>query len=105
MHPSPDEEEPIERLSVPDVPKEHFGQRLLVKCLSLKFEIEIEPIFASLALYDVKEKKKISENFYFDLNSEQMKGLLRPHVPPAAITTLARSAIFLSLILPKMFFL
>uniref|UniRef100_A0A452UHH8 Dedicator of cytokinesis 7 n=1 Tax=Ursus maritimus TaxID=29073 RepID=A0A452UHH8_URSMA len=94
LHPSPDEEEPIERLSVPDVPKEHFGQRLLVKCLSLKFEIEIEPIFASLALYDVKEKKKISENFYFDLNSEQMKGLLRPHVPPAAITTLARSAIF-----------
>uniref|UniRef100_A0A6I8NM97 Dedicator of cytokinesis 7 n=1 Tax=Ornithorhynchus anatinus TaxID=9258 RepID=A0A6I8NM97_ORNAN len=58
------------------------------------FEIEIEPIFASLALYDVKEKKKISENFYFDLNSEQMKGVLRPHVPPAAITTLARSAIF-----------
>uniref|UniRef100_A0A2K6LS84 Dedicator of cytokinesis 7 n=1 Tax=Rhinopithecus bieti TaxID=61621 RepID=A0A2K6LS84_RHIBE len=83
LHPSPDEEEPIERLSVPDVPKEHFGQRLLVKCLSL-----------NLALYDVKEKKKISENFYFDLNSEQMKGLLRPHVPPAAITTLARSAIF-----------
>ncbi|KAM5256423.1 dedicator of cytokinesis protein 7 [Ctenodactylus gundi] len=94
LHPAPDEEEPIERRSVPDAPKEHFGQRLLVKCLSLKFEIEIEPIFASLALYDVKEKKKISENFYFDLNSEQMKGLLRPHVPPAAITTLARSAIF-----------
>uniref|UniRef100_A0A8C3M0B3 Dedicator of cytokinesis 7 n=1 Tax=Chrysolophus pictus TaxID=9089 RepID=A0A8C3M0B3_CHRPC len=94
LHPAPDEEEPIERLSIPEVPKEHFGQRLLVKCLSLKFEIEIEPIFASLALYDVKEKKKISENFYFDLNSEQMKGMLRPHVPPAAISTLARSAIF-----------
>uniref|UniRef100_A0A670JFG8 Dedicator of cytokinesis 7 n=1 Tax=Podarcis muralis TaxID=64176 RepID=A0A670JFG8_PODMU len=94
LHPAPDEEEPIERLGIPEIPKEHFGQRLLVKCLSLKFEIEIEPIFASLALYDVKEKKKISENFYFDLNSEQMKGMLRPHVPPAAITTLARSAIF-----------
>uniref|UniRef100_A0A670ZWZ7 Dedicator of cytokinesis protein 7 n=1 Tax=Pseudonaja textilis TaxID=8673 RepID=A0A670ZWZ7_PSETE len=94
LHPAPDEEEPIERLSIPEIPKEHFGQRLLVKCLSLKFEIEIEPIFASLALYDVKEKKKISENFYFDLNSEQMKSMLRPHVPPAAITTLARSAIF-----------
>lgn len=25
-----------------------------------RFEIEIEPIFASLALYDVKEKKKVS---------------------------------------------
>uniref|UniRef100_A0A672N1R3 Dedicator of cytokinesis 7 n=1 Tax=Sinocyclocheilus grahami TaxID=75366 RepID=A0A672N1R3_SINGR len=94
LHPALDEEEPIERHCVPDVPKEHFGQRLLVKCLSLKFEIEIEPIFASLALYDVKEKKKISENFYFDLNSEQTKAMLRPHIPSAAISTLARSAVF-----------
>ncbi|XP_073499908.1 dedicator of cytokinesis protein 7 isoform X14 [Phyllobates terribilis] len=94
LHPAQDEDEPIERLIVPEVPKEHFGQRLLVKCLTLKFEIEIEPIFASLALYDAKEKKKISENFYFDLNSEQIKGMLRPYVTPAAISTLARSAIF-----------
>ncbi|KAM9528657.1 dedicator of cytokinesis protein 7-like isoform 3-T3 [Salvelinus alpinus] len=94
LHPALDEEEPIERHCVPDVPKEHFGQRLLVKCLSLKFEIEIEPIFASLALYDVKEKKKISENFLFDLNSEQTKGMLRSHIQTAAISTLARSAIF-----------
>ncbi|XP_041064255.1 dedicator of cytokinesis protein 7 isoform X9 [Carcharodon carcharias] len=94
LYPAPDEDEPVERHSIPEVPREHFGQRLLVKCLSLKFEIEIEPIFASLALYDVREKKKISENFFFDLNSEQIKGMLRPHVPPAAISTLARSAIF-----------
>uniref|UniRef100_A0A8C6W157 Dedicator of cytokinesis 7 n=1 Tax=Nothobranchius furzeri TaxID=105023 RepID=A0A8C6W157_NOTFU len=94
LHPAPDEEDPIERHCVPEVPKEHFGQRLLVKCLSLKFEIEIEPIFASLALYDVKEKKKISENFFFDLNSEQTKAMLRPHIQTAAISTLARSAIF-----------
>uniref|UniRef100_A0A7N8XWC5 Dedicator of cytokinesis 7 n=1 Tax=Mastacembelus armatus TaxID=205130 RepID=A0A7N8XWC5_9TELE len=93
LHPALDEE-PIERHCVPEVPKEHFGQRLLVKCLSLKFEIEIEPIFASLALYDVKEKKKISENFFFDLNSEQTKAMLRPHIQTAAISTLARSAIF-----------
>uniref|UniRef100_A0A4W3ICG8 Dedicator of cytokinesis 7 n=1 Tax=Callorhinchus milii TaxID=7868 RepID=A0A4W3ICG8_CALMI len=68
------------------------GTSLIV--LFCRFEIEIEPIFASLSLYDVREKRKISENFFFDLNSEQMKGLLRPHVPPAAISTLARSAIF-----------
>ncbi|KAA8585261.1 hypothetical protein FQN60_003955 [Etheostoma spectabile] len=60
----------------------------------LWFEIEIEPIFGTLALYDIKEKKKISENFYFDLNSDQMKGLLKPHTPHVAISTLARSAIF-----------
>ncbi|XP_061079182.1 dedicator of cytokinesis protein 7-like isoform X1 [Conger conger] len=94
LFPAPDEDEAVERCSIPDVPKEHSGQRIIVKCLSLKFEIEIEPIFGIMALYDVKEKKKISENFYFDLNSEQMKGLLRPHTAHVAISTLARSAVF-----------
>ncbi|XP_035472282.2 dedicator of cytokinesis protein 7 isoform X3 [Scophthalmus maximus] len=94
LYPPPDEDEAVERCSVPEVPKEHCGQRIMVKCLSLKFEIEIEPIFGTLALYDVKEKKKISENFYFDLNSDQMKGLLKTHTPHTAISTLARSAIF-----------
>ncbi|XP_029617467.1 dedicator of cytokinesis protein 7-like isoform X4 [Salmo trutta] len=94
LFPPPDEDEAVERCSVPEVPKEHCGQRIMVKCLSLKFEIEIEPIFGTLALYDVKEKKKISEDFHFDLNSDQMKGLLRLHTPHTAISTLARSAIF-----------
>ncbi|XP_053348145.1 dedicator of cytokinesis protein 7-like isoform X8 [Clarias gariepinus] len=94
LYPAPDEDEAVERCSVPEVPKEHTGQRIMVKCLSLKFEIEIEPIFGTLALYDVKEKKKISENFHFDLNSDQMKNMLRPHNPHTAISTLARSAIF-----------
>ncbi|KAH1176526.1 hypothetical protein KIL84_021260 [Mauremys mutica] len=94
LFPAPDEDEAVERCSLPEVPREHFGQRILVKCLSLKFEIEIEPIFGTLALYDIKEKKKISENFYFDLNSEQVKGLLRAPGGHPAISTLARSAIF-----------
>ncbi|XP_067089899.1 dedicator of cytokinesis protein 7-like isoform X7 [Osmerus mordax] len=94
LYPPPDEDEAVERCSVPEVPKEHCGQRIMVKCLSLKFEIEIEPIFGTLALYDVKEKKKISEDFHFDLNSDQMKTLLKPHMPHTAISTLARSAIF-----------
>ncbi|XP_030646757.1 dedicator of cytokinesis protein 7 [Chanos chanos] len=93
LYPAPDEDEAVERCTIPEVPKEHTGQRIMVKCLSLKFEIEIEPIFGTLALYDVKEKKKISENFHFDLNSDQMKGLLRSHSPHPAISTLARSAI------------
>lgn len=38
--------------------------------------------------------QQISENFYFDLNSDQMKGMLKPHTPQVAISTLARSAIF-----------
>uniref|UniRef100_A0A8C5L0K0 Dedicator of cytokinesis 6 n=1 Tax=Jaculus jaculus TaxID=51337 RepID=A0A8C5L0K0_JACJA len=94
LYPAPDEDEAVERCSRPEPPREHFGQRILVKCLSLKFEIEVEPIFGILALYDVREKKKISENFYFDLNSDSMKGLLRAHGTHPAISTLARSAIF-----------
>uniref|UniRef100_G3T4C0 Dedicator of cytokinesis 6 n=1 Tax=Loxodonta africana TaxID=9785 RepID=G3T4C0_LOXAF len=94
LYPAPDEDEAVERCSRPEPPHEHFGQRILVKCLSLKFEIEIEPIFGILALYDVREKKKISENFYFDLNSDSTKGLLRAHGTHPAISTLARSAIF-----------
>ncbi|XP_030052865.1 dedicator of cytokinesis protein 6 isoform X2 [Microcaecilia unicolor] len=93
LFPAPDEDEAVERCSVPEIPKEHFGQRILVKCISLKFEIEIEPIFGILALYDVREKKKISENFYFDLNSETVKGMLHSHGAHPAISTLARSAI------------
>ena len=49
------------------------------KCTQLKFELDCEPIFAQLALYDLKARKKISENFHFDLNSEHIKYMLRAH--------------------------
>uniref|UniRef100_H2UHL7 Dedicator of cytokinesis 8 n=1 Tax=Takifugu rubripes TaxID=31033 RepID=H2UHL7_TAKRU len=62
--------------------------------LLYRFEIEIEPVFVSMALYDLKEKKKISENFYCDLNTEQLKNFLRPHTPHVDQSSLARSAIF-----------
>ena len=42
--------------------------------------MEIEPIYASMALYDAKEKKKISENFYFDFNSDSIKHMLATHI-------------------------
>ncbi|TRY86506.1 hypothetical protein DNTS_010131 [Danionella cerebrum] len=94
LYPPIEEEDGLAIRPIPDCPKEHFGQRILVRCQSIKFEIEIEPLFATMALYDVKEKKKISENFHFDLNSDQMKGFLRPHTPQIDTSTLARSAIF-----------
>ncbi|KAM4039639.1 dedicator of cytokinesis protein 6 isoform 6-T6 [Anomaloglossus baeobatrachus] len=94
LYPAPDEDEAVERSTIPEVPKEHFGQRILVKCISLKFEIEIEPIFCVMALYDAKEKKKISESFHFDLNSDAMKNMLRTQGGHQAPSTLARSAIF-----------
>jgi len=32
-------------------------------------EIETEPVYAHMSLYDVRRRKKMSENFYFDINS------------------------------------
>ncbi|XP_004677678.1 PREDICTED: dedicator of cytokinesis protein 8 isoform X2 [Condylura cristata] len=94
LYPSVEEEDAVEIRPVPECPKEHLGNRILVKLLTLKFEIEIEPLFASIALYDVKERKKISENFHCDLNSDQFKGFLRAHTPSVATSSQARSAVF-----------
>ncbi len=38
--------------------------------------MQVEPIFASMALFDAREKKKVSENFYFDLNPEPIRRML-----------------------------
>ncbi|CAG2067653.1 unnamed protein product, partial [Timema podura] len=47
-----------------------------------------------MALYDAKEKKKVSENFYFDMNSESLKRMLTSHIPYSDVSTLSRSCIF-----------
>ncbi|OWK62736.1 Dedicator of cytokinesis protein 8 [Lonchura striata] len=94
LYPSVDEEDAVEIRPVPDCPKEHLGNRILVKLQTLKFDIEIEPLFASIALYDIKERKKISENFHCDLNSDSLRGFLRSHTPSIDLSTQARSAIF-----------
>ncbi|XP_022240544.1 dedicator of cytokinesis protein 7-like isoform X2 [Limulus polyphemus] len=88
------EEDVIERRLPAETPKQHLGHRILVKCLQLKLELEIEPLFGIMALYDAKEKKKVSENFCFDLNPEPFKRMLSSHVPYQDISTLSRSCIF-----------
>ncbi|KAL3252390.1 hypothetical protein MRX96_017703 [Rhipicephalus microplus] len=94
LYPLQDEEEIIERRLPAEPPREHMAHRILVRCLALKLELEVEPIFGSMAIYDAKEKKKVSENFYFDMNSEPMKRMLSDHIPYHDISTLCRSCIF-----------
>lgn len=84
----------VEKRFPAEMPFEHQGHRFLVKCLQLKLELEVEPIFASMAIYDAKERKKISENFYFDMNSENIKRMLTSHIPYTDISTQSRTAIF-----------
>ncbi|NWW06375.1 DOCK8 protein, partial [Oreocharis arfaki] len=94
LYPAVDEEDAVEIRPVPDRPKEHLGNRILVKLQTLKFEIEIEPLFACIALYDIKERKKISENFHCDLTPDSLRGFLRSHTPSIDLSTQARSAVF-----------
>ncbi|XP_044752960.1 dedicator of cytokinesis protein 7 [Coccinella septempunctata] len=75
-------------------PAEPLSHRMLVKCQQLTLDIEMEPLFASMALYDAKEKRKVSETFHFDLNPEGLKRMLGGHIPYSDISTLARGCIF-----------
>lgn len=89
-----DDEEAVERRLPAEIPCELMGHRILVQCQQLKLELEVEPMFASMALYDAKEKRKLSENFYFNLNSESLKQTLTAHIPYVDLSTLSRSAVF-----------
>ncbi len=62
-----------------DVPVAHQASSIIARCTQLKLDFDVEPIFAHMCLYDLKERKKISENFYFDLNTEKQKQMLKTH--------------------------
>lgn len=69
--------------------REHFGQRILLKCESLKFRLQapidgdkellcqVEPYFTHLALYDARSGRKVTESFHFDLNHDAVKDLVK----------------------------
>lgn len=94
LYPSQDEEDMIERRLPEPIPQENLGHSIFVKCLLLRLELEVEPFFLTLALYDAKEKKKISENFYTDLNTEEIKHMLDGHIEYSDISTRSRDCIF-----------
>lgn len=68
------------------IPRETFGKRFVVQCSDLKFRlsrsfdsissVNIEPFFITLALFDVKENKKISEDFHCDVNEKLVSEML-----------------------------
>lgn len=71
-----------------EVYKEHFGTRFIVSVDDLKFRLlstalngvdsNVEPFFTSLALYDVKNGVKLTEDFHCDLNSTVTREMLQP---------------------------
>lgn len=79
--------------------REQFGQRVLVKCESLVFRLQAqvienesqcqaEPYFTSLALYDAKAGKKLTENFYFDINEDAIRDMIQLSHPNSLKTSI-----------------
>ena len=95
LYPEQDDTDVIEKRTTAQLPAEVQAHRILVKCLELSLALQdIEPVFASMALYDAKERRKVSENFYFDMNNDAVKRMLSGHNKPADITSLARTCVF-----------
>uniref|UniRef100_UPI00398F1DC7 dedicator of cytokinesis protein 11-like isoform X1 n=2 Tax=Pristiophorus japonicus TaxID=55135 RepID=UPI00398F1DC7 len=70
--------------------EEKFGKRFMVKCHDLTFTLQgcvseqpdgtptnVEPFFVTLALFDVKNNCKISEDFHVDLNPPAVRQMLQ----------------------------
>jgi hypothetical protein len=49
---------------------------LLIELKELKFQLELEPLFCTLAIYDMERRTRISENFHFTLNSKHVMSTL-----------------------------
>lgn len=63
--------------------REVFGNRVLLKCESIKLKLQVvdekdnlcqvEPYYTSLCLFDVKTGRKLTEHFHFDVNSDSIR--------------------------------
>ena len=83
---SPNANGATEEIKEVKIPHEKFGKRFLVQCDDLKFRltrsfdsnssVNIEPFFITLALFDIKENKKISEDFHCDVNDDIVSKML-----------------------------
>lgn len=92
--------------------REHFGKRLFIKCQYLKFRLQypretvgegssgttssgdssfeshqgqIEPYLTSLALYDIRSGRKITETFYFNINEDHVRTMIQSTPVPQSV--------------------
>ncbi|KAL7670822.1 hypothetical protein ACOME3_005741 [Neoechinorhynchus agilis] len=83
----------FEYRSCVDFANEDEKLRIMLRCISAKFEYEAEPFFYSIALYDTRVRKKLSENFNFDMNTNAIRRMI-PCFQSVDSSSISRSAIF-----------
>lgn len=65
-----------------------------MECNALQVGNNHEPLFGILALYDLKSKKRISENFHFDFNPDDIHKMLEAYQPVKEVSSTAKLALF-----------
>jgi hypothetical protein len=53
-----------------------------------------EPLFGTLALYDLQSKKKLSENFHFDTNPTDISEMISKFFPSKEFASMSKQALF-----------
>eukprot|EP00048_Salpingoeca_helianthica_P003774 m.70487 g.70487 ORF g.70487 m.70487 type:complete len:1891 (-) comp12891_c1_seq1:30-5702(-) len=89
---------PVSRLGDEVLPlHDPVRQRYLFSCVDFQFKVEVfEPMFCSMALYSLTEANtlaRISENFYFDFNREEVASLLAQNASHMIAGTRAHRAV------------
>ncbi|VDO08956.1 unnamed protein product [Haemonchus placei] len=94
----------IEKRSTPPYPEERVGQKLIVKVMRLSVDPFFEPLFGSIAIYDAKARRKVTENFYFDVNPEEIRRMVdKSHSFAEATERCSQAAFSLSCPLSDLF--
>lgn len=76
------------------IPTDHTGTKLKIHVTKFEMVQKFEPLFGTLYLYDTREKRRISENLYFDFNEEDQQKMVMKHIIERAYETKAHAGIF-----------
>lgn len=77
--------------------REVVGRQVLLECRQLQFGFpQFEPLFCSLALYDLKEETRLTEFMYFDMNTEELLQGLKNHDLSDPCTSSKRAVLTIS---------
>ncbi|XP_067624519.1 dedicator of cytokinesis protein 9 isoform X2 [Eurosta solidaginis] len=81
--------------------REQFGKRIFIACKGLRFRLQcagadgldgdnlcqVEPYITSLALYDARAGRKLTESFYFNVNDDNVNDMLPTTPVPNSVAS------------------
>lgn len=75
----------MEKRSAPLYPDEVNSQKLIIKVVKLDLQPFFEPIFGSMAIYDAKVRRKVTETFHFDVNPSEFDQFTGKRLDPLGL--------------------